>query len=312
MRNTQENVNENSYENSNDSSNDNNNVSTKPPKIVSLEEINDFFEVKRCYTLKLLPYHTPESIYSLEKERNIQDLFTESDPVIKYKDFIEIKNDNMTYILVAMNLHINFDLYFYMNRSTFLYDEKFICIVTYQCLIILKKLRERHIIHNDIKFENFIVVSESPFQISLTDFEYAEIISENEFSTESNGTVLFESPEVLRKDPHDYSSDMWSLGMNIYFSLFDCFPFEIQDEDDEDKNIILTKIKKNSLKKKDLNVSNEAWLCIEKMLKKDPSERITPGDALKLKWFESINSTEIKVKTDEFDIKPPQHEKTKA
>ena len=303
-----ENINENSFDNSND-----NNGSVNAPKIVSLEEIDDFFDVKKCYALKLLPYFSQKNIDSLDKERNIQDLFSEADPIIKYRDFVEIENENMSHILVAMDLHINFDLYFYMTRPTFSYDEKFICIVSYQCLKALQKLKERRIIHNDIKFENFIVVSEEPFEISLTDFEFAEVVEDedDEMSTQFNGTVVFESPEVLRRDPHDYSADMWSLGMNIYFSLFDCYPFEIED-DDEDEKIILDKINKNSLIKNDPAVSRDAWSCIEKMLRKNPSERITPDDALKLKWFEFIELTEVKVKTDEFDVKPPISETTNS
>lgn len=302
--------NQNNDQNEKNTNNENIFHNINNPKIVKLEEINDFFVTKNCFALKLLPYNTQEEIEKLDNEKNIQDLFFDEEPIIKYKDFIDITVNNNSYILISMNLYVNFDLLFYMSRPTFCYDENFICIITYQCLTILKKLKERHIVHNDIKFENFIVVSESPFEISLTDFECAEMIQENELSSQFHGTSVFKSPEMLQGKLHDYSHDMWSLGINIYVSLFDSYPFEIND-DDEIEAEIYDKINKNELVN-DNSVSREAWKCIESMLIKDPNERITPEDALNLSWFSSIESTEIKVKTDSYDIKPLKSETTKA
>ena len=151
-----------------------------------------------------------------------------------------------------------------------------------------------------IKFENFIVTSENPFQIHLTDFESAEFLSENMMSSNFNGTPAFEAPEVLRGESHGFAADMWSLGVNIYYSLFLCYPYGI-DDDDEEESDILAKIETGSLRCVDTSVEKDAWILVEGMLRKDPSERITPEEALEMEWFKCIEEKEVKVKAEEYE-----------
>lgn len=155
--------------------------------------------------------------------------------------------------------------------------------ISYEALGILKILKERHVVHNNIKFENFLVDSINPLKILITDFRHAQVLKEGEKSKSKGVTPIFEAPEVLENLDHDYSSDVWSLGIDIYLSLFLELPFDIKRGDDE--NIILQKIKTNKLVNLNDKASDDAWECITKILTLNPEDRITASDALKLNWF---------------------------
>lgn len=39
------------------------------------------------------------------------------------------------------------------------------------------------------------------------------------------GTSYYMAPEIMMEKPHDYKSDIWSLGVILYFMMFRKFPF---------------------------------------------------------------------------------------
>ena len=68
------------------------------------------------------------------------------------------------------------------------------------------------------------------FQIKLCDFGFARIIGEKTFRKSIVGTPAYLAPEVLRNKGYNRSLDMWSTGVIIYVSLSGTFPFN-EDED---------------------------------------------------------------------------------
>lgn len=84
-------------------------------------------------------------------------------------------------------------------------------------------------------------------QVKLCDFGFARIIGEKSFRRSVVGTpaylgntitlvldqpliVFFSAPEVLRNKGYNRSLDMWSVGVIVYVSLSGTFPFN-EDED---------------------------------------------------------------------------------
>ena len=67
-------------------------------------------------------------------------------------------------------------------------------------------------------------------QIKLCDFGFARIIGEKTFRKSIVGTPAYLAPEVLRNKGYNRSLDMWSTGVIIYVSLSGTFPFN-EDED---------------------------------------------------------------------------------
>ncbi|XP_008216191.1 serine/threonine-protein kinase D1 isoform X2 [Nasonia vitripennis] len=100
-----------------------------------------------------------------------------------------------------------------------------------QILVALKHLHSKNIVHCDLKPENVLLSSNSDFtQVKLCDFGFARIIGEKSFRRSVVGTPAYLAPEVLRNKGYNRSLDMWSVGVIVYVSLSGTFPFN-EDED---------------------------------------------------------------------------------
>nr|XP_023681645.1 serine/threonine-protein kinase D3 isoform X1 [Paramormyrops kingsleyae] len=100
-----------------------------------------------------------------------------------------------------------------------------------QILVALRHLHFKNIVHCDLKPENVLLASAEPFpQVKLCDFGFARIIGEKSFRRSVVGTPAYLAPEVLRSKGYNRSLDMWSVGVIIYVSLSGTFPFN-EDED---------------------------------------------------------------------------------
>ncbi|XP_053613744.1 serine/threonine-protein kinase D1 isoform X3 [Plodia interpunctella] len=100
-----------------------------------------------------------------------------------------------------------------------------------QILVALKHLHEKNIVHCDLKPENVLLTSDEELpQVKLCDFGFARIIGEKSFRRSVVGTPAYLAPEVLRNKGYNRSLDMWSVGVIVYVSLSGTFPFN-EDED---------------------------------------------------------------------------------
>ncbi|MEQ2250250.1 Serine/threonine-protein kinase D1, partial [Ilyodon furcidens] len=102
-------------------------------------------------------------------------------------------------------------------------------------LVALRNLHFKNIVHCDLKPENVLLASADSFpQVKLCDFGFARIIGEKSFRRSVVGTPAYLAPEVLRNKGYNRSLDMWSVGVIIYVSLSGTFPFN-EDEDINDQ-----------------------------------------------------------------------------
>lgn len=103
-----------------------------------------------------------------------------------------------------------------------------------QILIALKHLHSKNIVHCDLKPENVLLSSDTDFtQVKLCDFGFARIIGEKSFRRSVVGTPAYLAPEVLRNKGYNRSLDMWSVGVIIYVSLSGTFPFNEEEDINE-------------------------------------------------------------------------------
>ena len=242
------------------------------------------YDDKSCFFLKLLPYSTTIEKKCIDREQELLQIFDEDKEILKNEKLVNVNLDDKECVLVPSKYYTLKDVFEYLWHEVHYTDEKLICVISFQALKILKILKDHNVVHNGIKFENFIVESENPVKIILTDFKHAQKINEEEKSKMFGGTSIFKAPEVLEKKGHDFSAEMWSLGCNIYLSLFNKYPFDIEQDDDD--NTILYKIKNNELTNKNKLASKDAWDVITKMFVLRPESRITPEEAIELDWFE--------------------------
>jgi serine/threonine protein kinase len=103
-----------------------------------------------------------------------------------------------------------------------------------QVLDAVKYAHEKHVIHRDLKPSN-IFVTESG-QVRLLDFGVAKLLQEDADQTQISriyGQALtpdYASPELLRGEPVDPRSDVYSLGMLLYELLTGTRPYRLNSQ----------------------------------------------------------------------------------
>src|ERR1700677_3863877 len=101
-----------------------------------------------------------------------------------------------------------------------------------QVLDAVKYAHEKHVIHRDLKPSN-VFVTESG-QVRLLDFGVAKLLQEDGDQTQISriyGHALtpdFASPELLRGEPVDPRSDVYSLGILLYELLTGTRPYRVR------------------------------------------------------------------------------------
>lgn len=136
-----------------------------------------------------------------------------------------------------------------------------------------KELSIRGIIHRDIKIENIMIKyidsSKTKFISKIADFGLSKQIGEGVASTFC-GTPLYMAPEILLEQKYNNKSDLWSIGVLIYFLYFRAFPYPIINMYDKDE------IKKVLSKKKEKKCDDELLDdLLDQLLTYDPNERLS-------------------------------------
>lgn len=258
-------------------------------------------EKTQRYAIKAYRYQTDIERERLDNEIHILQLFSNDSNIISYDGWFDLLFKKIQHRFIVMKYYDNLDLFDICVREQVFYNlpEEDCRYIAYQGLKILKLLKEKHIVHHDIKLDNFLILSKSPIKLLLSDFEYAEILT-YDASTQFCGTPYIRAPEVLAEIPHDYAADMWSFGIVLHQILYGFTPFELFSEC-YDKNQLLWQIQNNPLERPETDpdepeVSLSAWECVSSMLTIDPNDRTTAEKALKLDWFNDISDELIDTK----------------
>ncbi|KRX03238.1 Protein kinase-like domain [Pseudocohnilembus persalinus] len=90
-------------------------------------------------------------------------------------------------------------------------------------------------LHRDLKPDN-ILINNGIYKIA--DFGFA---TTTEIGRTHCGTSYFMSPEIIQHQPHDYRSDLWSMGVILFFMLFKFFPFSLKNRIKEMKKQCIPK-----------------------------------------------------------------------
>jgi len=148
-----------------------------------------------------------------------------------------------------------------------------------------KEMKNKNIIHRDLKPSNILLsISKSKIDkmcFKISDFGLSKLFEENEMSLiSSTGTSLTMAPEVLKgeNDLIGYKSDIWSLGIIIYYMLFKEYPYNGNTEIQINQEIN----KKNKLKP---SGNEELDDLINKMLIINVDERISWENYFKHPFF---------------------------
>jgi serine/threonine protein kinase len=158
----------------------------------------------------------------------------------------------------------------------------------------LAHLHASNYIHRDLKPSNCLLHQDgNELRCLISDF--GEVQSENTVrkSTGSTGTISYCAPEVLRKDEtgrygnFTTKSDIFSLGMILYFMCFGRLPYKSADsiqEENEDIDLLRAEISTWSgfqgERKERPDLPNQLYSFLKRLLAIDPNDRPSAPDIL--------------------------------
>lgn len=156
-----------------------------------------------------------------------------------------------------------------------------------QIAIALKYMKDEKIIHRDIKPKNILVHKGN---IKISDFGVAKMINDHNFDKETttfSGTYQFMSPQILRQDKYTYQTDIWSLGITLYYMIFKKHPWTTS------KVLgILKEIEQGIVLPEDHTISGELNDLLTRMLIESEEERITAEQMLKHEFLREAVATQ--------------------
>ena len=184
---------------------------------------------------------------------------------------------------------------------------KKVCYFFRQIISAMEYMDTLGIAHRDLKPENILI--NEKYEIKLVDFGLGSIYkinNNNKLLKTRCGSPFYCAPEmILGKKYCGNLSDIWSLGIILYYMIFNELPFYEVDLDRLYKKIIDGKY---TIPKDKANiVGKDAIDLINKMLEKDPKKRIKINDIIKHNWFNNeknvlyigLNIEEIIIPIDE-------------
>ena len=146
--------------------------------------------------------------------------------------------------------------------------------------IIINYLHNHKVIHRDIKICNFII--ENDGYLKLIDIGSSKKIL-NGYAKTMLGTPHYMAPEIVEGLNYSFSSDFYSIGICIYYLIYNKFPYGNEETDVYKIYQEILNTKEIFNEKKILN--NEINELISKLLAKEPNIRYSNLDMIKENIF---------------------------
>jgi serine/threonine protein kinase len=196
-------------------------------------------------------------------------------------------------------------------------EEPRVQLMAAQILDALDYLHGKGITHRDVKPDNILIHSHSPFQVKLTDFGLSKIVdTEETFLRTFCGTLLYCAPEVyseyreydlsgkrslrgvdkklLPPQRYDHAVDIWSLAGVLFFSLCASPPYPAKNgiSYQELLNLIMTQpLDIKPLQK--VNISDQGIRFVRSMLHNRPEHRATIADLQRHPWLTGASQDSV-------------------
>ena len=171
-------------------------------------------------------------------------------------------------------------------------------MLIYQILRTLNYLKNKNIVHRDMKMENIMLESfhqenQSANFIRLIDFGYSIDLNDQLSESLQNllrpfllGTPYYIAPEQLESSfETKIESYMWSLGVIVYYLLTAKFPFDIAKGNRQKLNKKIICCDYAFPEDKGWRNRKECKDFIERLLEPQVQKRMTPQQALEHQWL---------------------------
>lgn len=160
-----------------------------------------------------------------------------------------------------------------------------------QMLRAVSYIHSRHMVHRDIKTENFLILEplgeKRDIFLKLCDFGSTAILTnECPRSLEKVGTPSYTAPEVYRNLGASYAADVWSLGVVLFMLITGTNPFRRTGR--EPQQVLLQRIVQGEIDKKthiwhELSETSREFVLA--LIVVDESQRPTCREALCHQWL---------------------------
>lgn len=160
-----------------------------------------------------------------------------------------------------------------------------------EILLGLEYLHGQGVLYRDLKPENCLLDAEG--HVRLTDFGLSkENLTESAVFQSFVGTVLYLSPEMIRREAHGLPLDFYCLGCLVYVLLTGCIPHFTNDVTQ-----MCARRAAGEAIQVPPNITPEAVNILQKLLEADPATRLgTEGGAMSVKdhpWFHGIDWAKV-------------------
>ncbi|KAL0483287.1 serine/threonine-protein kinase NEK6 [Acrasis kona] len=179
---------------------------------------------------------------------------------------------------------------------------------------VLQYLKEKNIIHRDIKPDNILFHTDNEnydhiedYNVRVCDFGFTKDLAGESSTNTFVGTPVYMPPEILARGKYDHSADIWSLGVSIVQLLIQVDKNHVPDlrkeihQDSSYINNMCGKLNANITKNVSWNptLTRLASTCC----RLDPKNRPTPQDLLRIiDQYESEQKTPSSPTTDDRPI----------
>ena len=156
---------------------------------------------------------------------------------------------------------------------------------THQLVSGLAYLHNKSIVHQDIKPDNIVIVSQDDkLRIKLIDFGLARKCEGSCEFLSMDGTTMYSPPEVLNYELTDMTRDLWSVGVCTYVLLSGFFPFNDENQLELIQQIVNVHYE---FCEEFVHLTADATDFISKLLLGDRKARLTAKDALEHAWLKN-------------------------
>ncbi|XP_029023905.1 death-associated protein kinase 2 [Betta splendens] len=224
---------------------------------------------------------------SVEREVEILQAVQHSN-IVTLKDVFESRSE----VVLILELISGGELFDFIAEKESLLESEAIEFMK-QILEGLGFMHSRNIAHFDLKPENIMLLDKAlPHpNIKLIDFGLAHRFVPGEEYRSTSGTPQYIAPEVINNQPLNTAADMWSIGVITYILLSGLSPFQGDTDEETLKNVDAMMYRFDA--QHFSMTSSMAKDFIQKLLVKNPCERMTAEESLLHPWIKPITSKQV-------------------
>ncbi|KDE02452.1 AGC/AKT protein kinase [Microbotryum lychnidis-dioicae p1A1 Lamole] len=258
-------------------------------------------DTKRIYAMKVISKKnvvSREALAQVLAERQVLARTLESPFLVGLKFSFQSTTD----LFFVIDYKSGGELFQHLQKDGGRFEESKTRFYVAEIVLGLAYLHSQNIVYRDLKPENCLL--DGSGHVILCDFGLSKLLDSPEATTRTLcGTAAFTAPEVLLDIKYSFPCDFWSLGCLAYEMCYGFSPFYAENRIEEYERILSGEIKIPAKK----GYSPEGRDLLQRLLTREPSERISTDGIRSHAFFESIDWTNLALRQVSPPFKPPTH-----